>query len=502
VVLGALTLLGLALRTRGIGDQGLWYDEIALREYSLTWEVPTFSEPPLMAWLLYPFLWWVGSADPVFIHLLPAVLGSLTIPLAYVLASRVGQGQPAGLLAAALLAISPMAIHYSREGRPYALFILLSGGVYATFIRANEDDTRRAWLASGVLLFLCSLSHLLSVEVMMVLGLASLAGLLVPTLSFDATSGRARRFMRFLSFSLVAGVAGSLWALGRAGFARAFEGLYPSGPLSFMRIALIDLGPGPVLPHVGALPWAVPELLSVAFLALFVAGLFGLWRRGRRDLAGLFFLAVVLPLLVKYLTLGERKAGWDWARWITHALLPYLVVAGLGADWLRRRLRQPALQALGLGLLAIGVLPASVDPYRRYEYEEYRSIAAYLEQNAARLKGVVILPVDWRRPGAADHRITDIYYLLKRDGLPTYHFTEGRIEKVQLRPSRGGITLLPRASGQAEHELSAGGYAVLSRRALDRCEELALWFRDPKATSRGSTPISRGLTVCDLDFGP
>src|SRR4029453_912617 len=52
LLLGALMVLGLALRVRHIEQLDFWYDEMALWLYSLSGVPATPLEPPLMSWVL------------------------------------------------------------------------------------------------------------------------------------------------------------------------------------------------------------------------------------------------------------------------------------------------------------------------------------------------------------------------------------------------------------------------------------------------------------------
>jgi hypothetical protein len=333
----------------------------------------------------------------------------------------------------------------------------------------------------------------------MALGAFCLAWLLVPGLSRGTTAARSARFVRFGLVSVAGGMAGALWSVDRTELRRAFTGLYATGPLAFARDALQNLGPGAVWPNPGRWPSPITELLGIAFLVFFCLGLLELWKGGRRDLAALLFFAASVPLLLKYVTLGPR-AGWDWARYATPALLPFLAAAGIGLDWCRRRLRRLRLQVLAAGFLAVALLPASLDPYRRDEYEEWKAIAAHLEHGAPSLAGILFLPVDWRQPGPADLRITDIHHLVRKEALPRYHLSDWRIEKLELVPSRGAITLLPRPSGPPLEPLASGRYAVLSRRPLSDCGEIARRLRGIRVDRWSSQPVSKGLTLCDFEF--
>src|SRR5262249_38893394 len=120
--LGALMVLGAFLRMRQIGEMGLWYDEMALWLYSLTGVPTTPLDPPLMAWLLLAAMWLTGSVAPIVVHAVAVAFGVLAIPLAYLCGRALDRDGRTGWVCALLVTLSPMAIYYSREGRPYALF--------------------------------------------------------------------------------------------------------------------------------------------------------------------------------------------------------------------------------------------------------------------------------------------------------------------------------------------------------------------------------------------
>jgi hypothetical protein len=64
------------------------------------------------------------------LRFIPAVLGSLSVPLAYFFGKEVRDAKT-GVLSAALLAFSPFAIFYSQEAYSYStvLFVFLFGGI-------------------------------------------------------------------------------------------------------------------------------------------------------------------------------------------------------------------------------------------------------------------------------------------------------------------------------------------------------------------------------------
>jgi hypothetical protein len=495
--LACLVLAGLAIRSYGIGGIDFWYDEMGLWLYSVTGNPSPPSEPPLMAWLLYIWMWWVKSGDSFHIHFLPVLLGSLSIPLAYLFAAKVDENRITGLAAALLTTLSPMAIFYSREGRPYALFILVSGSLYLSCLWANETNSRKAWLVYSLLLFLCGLSHLLTAEIVLALGIFAIAARLVPRFSRGAVDFRARRFVNFVLFSVVGGL-GILWILQRSAgpVLGAFAGAYQFGLVSFVRSVLINLGPGPVRAYT---EWSLglPEILAAVFCALYVAGLRRLHGKGRDDLVLFLVLALSVPLLVKYFTLGWR-GSWDWMRWMSHALLPFLVVVSVGLESVRRSLGA-YVYAGGVALLVAGLLSVALDLPERAEYQEYENIARYTQEHAGELKGVVFLP--YRHDlGGGDPRITNIYYHLKREVLPGYELTGGEMRKIVLVSTRGDITRIAQANRYPENRLESGRYAVLWRRPFDACDDIPRWLSRVKVTAGETLPIMNGLTVCELAF--
>jgi 4-amino-4-deoxy-L-arabinose transferase-like glycosyltransferase len=155
LALSAITLLALALRLPGLDTLplGMWRDEarhglLALRilhdpSYRPVY-VPNIADIPALLFYLAAVPIGLFGAHPWTIRLIPALAGAL-MPLALYFASRPLFGTRAGLLAAALLAISVWQISLSRLafaatlGPP--LTLLAIGLVWRAF--ATEDDGRK-----------------------------------------------------------------------------------------------------------------------------------------------------------------------------------------------------------------------------------------------------------------------------------------------------------------------------------------------------------------------
>lgn len=160
-------LLGLAafLRFFRLDGQSLWYDE-GVSAGMLQRDLPAIIRaaagdihPPLYYIVLHLWGQVFGSSE-VALRSLSAVAGTATVGVTYLLACHLFGRRPA-TLAALMLAVSPLAIHYSQEARMYmlvALFGTTTAYFYArlTGLGPTEpkasigpwDQGRRLWLAS------------------------------------------------------------------------------------------------------------------------------------------------------------------------------------------------------------------------------------------------------------------------------------------------------------------------------------------------------------------
>jgi mannosyltransferase len=189
--LGALILLAALVRFATLRTQSIWFDEAA------TWQLVRLpfgdllhhvarqeSSPPLFYVLEWGWTHVFGTRAGG-LRSLPALAGTLTVPVAYALGARIaarrvagpapdeaalaGQRtgrepgsaagrrersapQRAGLATAALVAVNPLLVWFSQEARSYALVVLLSAGALLAFLRACDEPRRARWLPWWALL--------------------------------------------------------------------------------------------------------------------------------------------------------------------------------------------------------------------------------------------------------------------------------------------------------------------------------------------------------------
>jgi uncharacterized membrane protein len=124
-LLAAIFVLALLLRVYDLGGKSLWLDEA----YTLHYGQPTLTpvdpnNPPLFYTFLHHWTGRFGRSEAA-ARLPSALLSFLNVGLLYVLARRLA-GDRVALMAAALLAVSPLNIWYAQEARMYAALVTVA----------------------------------------------------------------------------------------------------------------------------------------------------------------------------------------------------------------------------------------------------------------------------------------------------------------------------------------------------------------------------------------
>lgn len=117
---GVLAVAAL-LRFYDLGQHSLWLDEVTTTQEIATWKRAAASgfHPPLYFLLLKVWSSILGST-PAALRAFSALFGTASVWLAYRLARDVFEREDVAMIAAALVAVAPHALWYSREIRMYA----------------------------------------------------------------------------------------------------------------------------------------------------------------------------------------------------------------------------------------------------------------------------------------------------------------------------------------------------------------------------------------------
>jgi mannosyltransferase len=147
-----------ALRLIALGQRPIWYDEafavlyaekpFATMLYGTVTQVGGAAadvHPLFFYTILHGWMQAVGQS-PIAVRMLAVLLGTATVAMIYLLARYLFDGR-VGLVAAAIVAVSPFQIYYSQEARMYALLGFAATTMTYFFVRAWAHNRRADWLA-------------------------------------------------------------------------------------------------------------------------------------------------------------------------------------------------------------------------------------------------------------------------------------------------------------------------------------------------------------------
>ena len=403
-----LTLAGAALRAFHLGAQSLWYDEgfsvylasMPLRE-ATAWTARDVA-PPLYYYALHFWQGLFGTSEAA-VRSLSALVGTLTIPLMYAV-GRMLLGRLPGLLAAMLVAASPLYIWYSQETRTYALLTFL-GLVAAWFllkVLSERGKRRRAyWLGFLFAAVAVSYAHATGALLLAFFGVAFLAGWAgwirrLAVLAEAAAVAVAFALLHVPWIALVAenlGMYRGFWrgTLGIGGVVRRAFLSYWTGETLFSRtadallpafvavsvvaaVALIVAAvrrPGPLAE--APLPRWFAVLFPVLYTALPVALFIVLFlNRPKFETRHLLFASpgffLILGAGLAFM-LDARRIRLAWARW---------AVRGAGI----------AALAFALAVFAYGNYNNYFDP--RFQRDDFRNVARYIKERIGPNETVIL----------------------------------------------------------------------------------------------------------------
>ena len=161
VLLVIVIFLGIILRIYRLGKQNFWIDEVLVIEKSIT--LPSFKEtlswainwmgPPFYNFLIHFWIKLFGHSE-FSIRFLSVSFGAFTLLLIYKVGKKLFN-EEVGLLSAYIMAISPLHIVYSQEGKMYTLLpflgLLSIYFLYRALIK-NKNHNWTIYFISTVLL--------------------------------------------------------------------------------------------------------------------------------------------------------------------------------------------------------------------------------------------------------------------------------------------------------------------------------------------------------------
>ena len=405
-----IILLAFGLRLYAIERQDIWGDEafsIWLSSQPLSEVVAGGADthPPLYPFLLFVWLRLAGSS-PFAVRLLSACIGTLTIPVVYVLGRRVFGG-PTGRVAALLAAVSPVLVYYSQETRMYGLVVVLAAASVYWASRMLRDDSnlhglRPTWPSVAYVL-----ATLGAVYTHYYAFFVVFAENLVLVLAFWRQRRRAQ-LIRWLAAQGILAVVYVPWILVQKGFlsgkaSARFEEWDLASALRIAGQTFGAFGAGLAVPAAGL--W----LVAGVFVLMMASGLPALIRR-RRPEPWLIVAYLVLPLFLAWLV--NPIMPFFYARYLLLIAPAFYLLTAWGAlAW--GHLWRP-LAVVGTGLLLVGSAYGLSSYYTDEVYVRgrYGQMMAYVEEHAQR-GDALILANQLQRP---------LFQYYQPEGVDAYFF--------------------------------------------------------------------------------
>jgi mannosyltransferase len=402
-------LLALALRVFRLDTQSIWYDEglsiqIAAQDPAQIVAVSAVTDhPPLHTLLLGGWMSVAGESDFV-VRYLSVFCGVLVVALTYALGKR--YDERAGIIAAGLSAISPLAVYYSQETRGYMLLTALILIAAITALRMlNGDQRRRIWFAYIASMTLALYTHYFAAFAWAAINVGFVAFILARGFVKDSTQPHkpSQGFVQWIIAQLIILACFLPWipnALAQAGS----NATYFPGRVTW------DTVFGDTWRAFSVGEWGDMSIVGWLWLALIVFGLVAgliINRADRRKSVIVFSLALlIIPLLLM------SSLAWFKPKFAPRYLLPslpaFITLAAIGItiliDGTKTRYCRWAsigvVMTLALPLASIGSLlqlygdPALARP-------DVRSVVRYIEDSE--LPSDAILLIGGHQAPAFDH---------------------------------------------------------------------------------------------------
>jgi mannosyltransferase len=165
IILVSLIIIGSVLRFYHLGYNSLWQNEaftLFTSSHSLAgiWEIVTNSLPgvanftptgefsPPLFYCMEHFMLGFGRNEFV-LRFMPALLGTLTIPVFYYI-GREFADEDIGIVMAALVTISPFHVYYSQEARAYSAMLFFFSLAFFFFLVSLRTNEAYSWAFFGI----------------------------------------------------------------------------------------------------------------------------------------------------------------------------------------------------------------------------------------------------------------------------------------------------------------------------------------------------------------
>jgi uncharacterized membrane protein len=361
IIFIAIIVLALSVRLYGLSKESFWLDEtLSVRQTQIPYkDTIHLLHNDVHTPLYFTFLWgWIrifGTGEYA-TRLLSALFG-LGAVIALFFFGRKYLSEKAGLIAAAILAVSPLALFYSQEVRPYSLFLLLailSMHCYLSLIRTMSMRNCSLYiLATLGLLY----THLFGALV-----------IIVQTLHFISKRKNIKKFLILQAIILIGILP---WIISSTHYTESVRYLKWIGTPTLKSLIGVygDLAGG--------------AILLVLFIAIII---FGTYKKRKFD--HLLLLWLIVPPLVMFLS-SQAILPVFHVRYVLFVAPALALLIGQGIINITKR--QPVQIGILIIILAISAALA-IAHERQLEKDDWRTFSKFIQEQRTHGDILIISP--------------------------------------------------------------------------------------------------------------
>lgn len=167
IAIAIITIIGFILRIYNISYNSIWSDE----EFTMTFAKKSFVDifmgivqgefnPPIFFWLEHIVYIITGSFNETTLRIIPAIFGTLTIPVFYFIGKEI-YNEEGGFILSLILTLSTFHIFYSQEARAYSTVLFFASIAFLYFIKIikSPTPTYKEWLPFAIFCSLAFWTH-------------------------------------------------------------------------------------------------------------------------------------------------------------------------------------------------------------------------------------------------------------------------------------------------------------------------------------------------------
>jgi len=361
--------------------------------------------PPLFHFIARGWIYVFGLSD-VSGRLISMTFGVISIPLIYWLGKQIA-GSKTGIIAAALLALSPMHVYHSQYGRHYSLFVFLVMLSMAGFLKVYDQPTNRKYgiyyCISSILLVY---THYFGWLIVFCQFLFFLAGRFAYIRNWAL-------LQTVIVFSYIPWVYVVLNYLARKNsshhLASHFDWIEPPSFLEPLQTLSIFNGTLPVS-HQG-------KIGIFFFGSIVLLSLKNIFRKNikNQDLILFLFSCVAVPFVLVFVVSHTVKPIWI-ARAMLLSIPAYYLLVSIGGQQVKNRL-------LSFGFMLIPLIWMSISAlfYIRSEHRmPFENIASYLEKESGKAVPILV---------ESTYLMNPIFHYYQGDGV-LYELRENNVSVI------------------------------------------------------------------------